>query len=67
MLFGGFAVSQGDQNLVAVALAVFIFFAMLARAPRMSFHWGPAVMLITATVVLLLVCGITLWRTTRFN
>jgi glucose uptake protein GlcU len=56
-----------DWILVAVASGIFIFFAMLARAPRLSFHWAPAVLLITATVALLLVCGFTLWRTTRFN
>jgi drug/metabolite transporter (DMT)-like permease len=56
-----------DWILVAVATGIFIFFAMLARTPRLSFHWGPAVLLITATLALLLVCGITLWRTTRFN
>lgn len=56
-----------DWILVAIATGTFIFFAMLARAPRLSFHWRPAVLLTTATVALLLVCGITLWRTTRFN
>src|SRR5882672_349 len=56
-----------DWILVAAATGIFIFFAILARAPRMSFHWGPAVLLIIATMVLLLVCGATLWRTTRFN
>ena len=56
-----------DWILVAVATGIFIFFAILARAPRLSFHWGPAVLLITATVTLLLICGTTLWRTTRFN
>ncbi len=56
-----------DWLLVAVATSIFVFFATLARAPRMSFHWTPAVLLIAATIALLLVCGITLWRTTRFN
>jgi len=56
-----------DWLLVAAASGIFVFFATLARAPRMSFHWGPAVFLIAATSALLLVCGVTLWRTTRFN
>jgi glucose uptake protein GlcU len=56
-----------DWLLVAVATAVFVLFATLARAPRMSFHWGPALVLVVATVALLLLCGTTLWRTTRFN
>ncbi len=32
-----------DWILVAVATGIFVFFATMARAPRMSFHWGPAV------------------------
>jgi hypothetical protein len=56
-----------DWALVAIATSIFAFFATLARAPRMSFHGWPAVLLMTATLALLLVCGITLWRTTRFN
>ena len=56
-----------DWLLVAVATGIFVFFATLARAPRMSFHWGPALMLVVATVALLLLCGTSLWRTTRFN
>jgi drug/metabolite transporter (DMT)-like permease len=59
--------TRWDWILVVVATAIFIFFATLARAPRLSFHRAPAVLLITATVALLLVCGFTLWRTTRFN
>ncbi len=56
-----------DWLLVAIATSVFVFFATLARAPRMSFHWGPATLLITATLAQLLVCGTALWRTTRFH
>jgi len=33
----------------------------------MPLHWAPAVLLIAAIVVLLAVCGIALWRTTRFH
>lgn len=56
-----------DWALVAVATCIFVFFAALARAPRMSFHWGPAVLLAIVTVALCAVCGVTLWRITRFN
>jgi glucose uptake protein GlcU len=56
-----------DWVLVAVATGVFVFFATMARAPRMSFHWGPAMLLVIATAALCLVCGVALWRTTRFN
>lgn len=56
-----------DWILVAVATTIFMLFAAMARAPMMSLHWAPAVLLLTATLVLLLFCGLTLWRTTRFN
>ena len=56
-----------DGLLVAVASGIFVFFASLARAPRMSFHWAPALLLIAATLALLVVCSLTLWRTTRFT
>jgi glucose uptake protein GlcU len=56
-----------DWFLVAVATGIFAVFATMARAPRLSFHWGPAAILSAATLVLLLVCGFKLWRTTRFH
>jgi hypothetical protein len=56
-----------DWLLVAIATSIFVFFATMARAPRISFHWGPAAFLIGATLTLLVACGLTLWRTTRFN
>src|SRR6266849_2161928 len=56
-----------DWFLVAVATGIFVVFAMMARAPRLSFHWGPAAVLSAATLILLLVCGFKLWRTTRFH
>jgi glucose uptake protein GlcU len=56
-----------DWILVAVATGVFAVFATMARAPGMPFHWTPAVLLIVATLMLLMVCGGALWRTTRFH
>jgi drug/metabolite transporter (DMT)-like permease len=56
-----------DWALVAVATGIFVFFAAMARAPRISFHWGAAVLLVIATAALCLACGVALWRTTRFN
>ncbi len=56
-----------DWALVAVATAVFVFFASMARAPRMAFHWVPAALLLIVTLALCAVCGVKLWRTTRFN
>jgi glucose uptake protein GlcU len=56
-----------DWFLVAFATAAFIFSAILARAPMMSFNWLSAALLSTAVLVLLIICGLLLWRTTRFN
>jgi len=56
-----------DWILVAVATSVFVFFATLARAPSLPFHGQIAALLSVAIVILLAVCGFTLWRTTRFN
>jgi hypothetical protein len=39
----------------------------MARVPQMSLRWGPAALLIAGTLVLLLICGAKLWRTTRFH
>jgi glucose uptake protein GlcU len=56
-----------DWILVAVATTIFVLFAAMARAPMMSLHPAPAAVLVAATLVVLLFCGLTLWRTTRFN
>jgi len=56
-----------DWLLVAAATGIFVILAAMARAPMMSFHLWPAMLLVTATLVLLLFCGLALWRTTRFN
>jgi len=56
-----------DWTLVAGSSAVFVAFAAMARAPILSFHWGPALLLVLATFALFLFCGFALWRTTRFN
>jgi drug/metabolite transporter (DMT)-like permease len=56
-----------DWFLVAGATTVFVIFAAMARVPQMSFNRGPAVVLTAALVLLLFVCGLALWRTTRFN
>jgi glucose uptake protein GlcU len=56
-----------DWLLVASASAIFLFFGFIARVPQIAFAWGPAALLAAALLALLLVCGFTLWRTTRFN
>src|SRR5438046_10654925 len=59
--------SLWDWFLVVTATGIFLIFATMARVPQMSLHWGPAVALSAAMLVLLVVCGFALWRTTRFN
>ena len=56
-----------DWIVVAVATGVFVFFATLAHAPSLPFNAPIAALLSVAIVILLVVCGISLWRTTRFN
>ena len=56
-----------DWIVVAVATGVFVFFATLAHAPSLSFNGLIALLLSVAIMILLVVCGVTLWRTTRFN
>jgi len=56
-----------DWLLVIAATSVFVIFAAMARVPQMSLHWGPAALLTGALFFLLIICGLSLWRTTRFN
>jgi len=56
-----------DWVLVAVATAILGGFAAIARVPEFSFHWGPALALTLALVVLLFFCSRKLWRTTQFH
>jgi glucose uptake protein GlcU len=56
-----------DWILVAVATSVFVYFATLARAPSLPFRESVAASLSVTIVILLAVCGFSLWRTTRFN
>lgn len=59
--------SLWDWSLVVGATGIFLIFATMARVPQMSLDWGPALVLTVAMLGLLLVCGLSLWRTTRFN
>jgi drug/metabolite transporter (DMT)-like permease len=56
-----------DWLMVIVATGVFVFFASMARVPQMSLNWGTVLLLTAASIVLLLICGVALWRTTRFQ
>ncbi len=56
-----------DWLLVVFATSVFVIFAAMARVPQLSLHWGPAALLTAALFLLLIICGLALWRTTRFH
>src|SRR5437773_1446560 len=56
-----------DWLLVVFATSVFLIFAAMARVPQLSLHWGPAALLTAALFLLLIICGLALWRTTRFH
>src|SRR6266567_4272627 len=56
-----------DWLLVVAASSVFVIFATMARVPQMSVAWGPAALLTAVLILFLVICGLALWRTTRFN
>jgi drug/metabolite transporter (DMT)-like permease len=56
-----------DWLLVVAVTAIFAYLAATARLPQIPINWPPALILSAATLTLLLVCGITLHRTTRFH
>jgi hypothetical protein len=56
-----------DWLLVAAATAIFAYFGATARVPQLAINWPPALILTAATLTLLLICGVTLHRTTRFH
>jgi drug/metabolite transporter (DMT)-like permease len=56
-----------DWVVVGVATGVFVYFATLAHAPSLPFNGVIAALLSGTIFILLIVCGFTLWRTTRFN
>ena len=56
-----------DWLLVTVVTGIFVTFAALGRAPHMALNWNAVVGLVIAMLLLLAICYITLWRTTRFN
>jgi len=56
-----------DWLLVAAATTIFAYFAATARLPQIQLNWSPALLLSAATLTLLVICGVTLHRTTRFH
>jgi len=56
-----------DWLLILLATAAFLVLATLARAPNLAIHWSALVVLTAALLMLLVACGLALWRTTGFN
>ncbi|HTZ74203.1 MAG TPA: GRP family sugar transporter [Candidatus Aquilonibacter sp.] len=56
-----------DWFLVALATAVFVYFAAIAEIPRIGGDWRPAALIALISLVLLTSCGVHLWRVTRFQ
>jgi glucose uptake protein GlcU len=56
-----------DWFFVALATAVFVYFACTAQIPNIHADWGPALLLTLLSLVLLVACGVRLWRVTRFQ
>jgi drug/metabolite transporter (DMT)-like permease len=56
-----------DWLLVVAATSVFVIFAAMARVPKMTLHWGPAALLTAVLFLFFVICGLSLWRITRFN
>lgn len=56
-----------DWLFVALATAVFLYFASIASIPDIPAHWAPAIFLTILSLILLVVCGLRLYRTTRFQ
>jgi len=66
---GEAAPSRGllDWTFVALATAVFVYFANKASIPNLPANWTPALFLSAVSLILLVACGLRLWRTTRFQ
>jgi hypothetical protein len=56
-----------DWLLVAGATAVLVAFGAIARVPEISIRWLPLMLLAAASLLLFWICGVRLWRTTRFH
>src|SRR5712691_59608 len=56
-----------DWLLVALATTVFVWLAVLARAPKMTLNWNALIALCAVMLIFLACCGAALWKVTRFN
>ena len=56
-----------DWLLVIAATGIFAGCAFLSRAPEITVNWSALAVLVVAALGLLAICGLMVWRTTRFN
>ena len=56
-----------DWSLVVAATSIFVAFGALAVIPHMEFNWIWLAALTSAMLVVLVACGIQLWRVTGFS
>src|SRR2546426_4704602 len=56
-----------DWLLVTLATTVFVWLAVLARAPKMTLNWNALIALCAVMLIFLACCGAALWKVTRFN
>ncbi len=56
-----------DWTVVGVATVIILGFAIVARPPEIALRWGWGLALVLATLGMLIVAGMSLWRKTRFN
>jgi drug/metabolite transporter (DMT)-like permease len=56
-----------DWLLVILATSILAGFAAIASAPQLAIRWEPAIALTAVSLLLLLLCGRSLWRITRFH
>jgi drug/metabolite transporter (DMT)-like permease len=54
-----------DYALVAIAVAVIVFFARAAEVPQIQPHWGTMAVLVVAMLVLAIPAVVGLWRTSQ--
>ncbi|HVO63497.1 MAG TPA: GRP family sugar transporter [Terriglobales bacterium] len=56
-----------DWLIVCAATAVFVWMAAICRVPDVPANWAFALLLSALSLVLLMACGMVLWRATRFS
>lgn len=56
-----------DWMLLVVTSGIFLYLGSIARMPQISFHWPALVLLSLASLLILAIAGLSLFKTTRFR